>query len=679
MGTCRTCNKTIDLGAADDLPPLEFWNSFLHGHIVPFRHREYIRAASMFLALPENWDRGILEVATDFANKILDFKQRNSQFQLLPEHRTTTVLWLYQVRLALESLWKVKGYKDSCLEAPPLPVLLSHAPELLNEKLPKEYYTEDVLNSEEARQYWMLPTNKPLPESVSMPKPIAFMGFGNNTKTDINDFYYERYLRMALVIVQCYLRPGETRRRSWFINLGFSAMQTRTIKLRSFVPEVPLYSETHFYFYLQLVHAALSQLQTTPGNENLIQNLTFHSFQQLFAIKPSIWKKHYSPKHWDCLQSRGRFNPPDLKPLPTTIPLASESLTKKTSSIQQDFNEPFRKLGLIPEFPPQEIILFNLDIFFEDYKTVTLPISPSSDTPLTDAHLLKYIHSFIIRTGSTETIPSRAKTALLLLSRNPSLNLTRTTFLLNLSLSKSPGISLAYPSIPSLKPNPDFTPPLSTLPGMIYGRIQISDRGRTVIRHHNCPCHHELPMSENGPKTKEAVIYPTSVTPNPPIQIMHGCDCHFDLPLDQEALTRVIAKRFLDIEKSEKIPKGTACSWADKRKWTEDDWFQRWIRKNLVLVCAEELGSAWYGSYGEKKWGGEQGKKEWVRPKNEKIGNDEFVLFLEPKEDEENDEGVVEAWLEGLSVQEDEDAKTLGGKEEEEEDWENLSEAGTLI
>lgn len=80
-------DKAEDLAAAQDLAPLEFWNGFLHGRIVPFRHREYIRVAYITLGLPENQERGLLEIATDFANSIHAFKLRNSQFQLLPESR----------------------------------------------------------------------------------------------------------------------------------------------------------------------------------------------------------------------------------------------------------------------------------------------------------------------------------------------------------------------------------------------------------------------------------------------------------------------------------------------------------------------------------------------------------------------------------------------------------------
>ncbi|KAK3985213.1 hypothetical protein QBC44DRAFT_345448 [Cladorrhinum sp. PSN332] len=674
-------DRAQDLAAEHDLTTLEFWNGFLHAHIVPFRHREYIRVASITLALPENRDRGLLEVATDFANSIHGYKQRNSQFQLLPEHRTTTVFWLYQVKLALDSLWKAQGYVNST-EAPPFPVILSRAPDLLNEKLPNKYYSDSLLNSGEAQKYWMLPDIKALPDNADVPKPLSFAAFGNKTKHDADDYHLVRYIRLALVVVQHYLRPGETRRRSWFIQLAFDSTQREIIKLRaSGKPEIPLYSETQAYFYLQLVHAALSQLQTT-GKEDMIETLTYHSFQQLFAIKPSIWKKHYSPKVWDQLESRGRFNPPDLKPLPNTISPANviESNSIKQASLLQDSNEPFRKLGLIPELPAFEIINFNLNIFLEDYKTATLPISPSSPNGIpTHAHLLRYIYIFVIRGGSTDNAHARAKQALSLLSRNPSLNPTRTTFLLNLALSLAPGISLAYPSVPSLQPNPDYNPPPPPEPNFGPNRIQVQN-GRRSVRYHNCPCHAQVPMAENA-GGKEAVEYPDTYPYREKTQLYHGCACHPCVPLDQDKLAAVMAEKYKKIEKMEKTRNGTCFGGGDTQGWKEDDGFGKWVRSNLVLVCPEEVGRVWYPQ--GKIWGGEEGKEKWVRP-DKKVGNEEFLVLIEPEEGDDGIRGLVEG-TENLGLEGEDDAKTLAGKEEEQgqgdedEDWEAVSQTGTLV
>ncbi|KAK4163817.1 hypothetical protein QBC43DRAFT_353848, partial [Cladorrhinum sp. PSN259] len=694
-----------DLAAQHDLPLLEFWNGFLHDHVVPFRHREYVRAACITLALPENKDRGLLEIATDFAESVYDFKQRNSQFRLLREHsRTTTVFWLYQVKLALDTAWKTKAYENQA-DAPPFPVILSHAPHLLNEKLPLEYYTERLLNSDEAQRYWMLPTLKPIPEYVTMPKPIFAAAFGSKTtKADPEDFHLERYLRLALVVVQRYLRPGEARRRSWFVQLAFESIQKEIMQLRSLCShsDIPLYSETKAYFCLQLVHAALSQLQAT-GEGEMIQNFTYHSFQQLFAIKPSsIWKKHYSAKVWDSVQSRGRFSPPDLKPLPTTIPTTNNVM--ETNSIRQvsslpDPNEAFRKLGLIPELPSMDIINFNLAILLEDNKTIALPISPSSPDGIpTDAHLLRYIHSFVILGGSTDTIPLRAKTALSLLSRNPTLNLTRTTFLLNLCLSLAPGISLAYPTIPSLQPNTDYSSP-SLNPTTIVN-CSFDASGNRLI-YHNCPCHSDLPMdiAKYQPYT-DAVAYPDAyphyhAPDDLPPQIYHGCECHSALLLDQDKLAVVVAEKWKTIEKSEKVPKGT-CYVSDensRKELDEDGRFIAWLRGNLVLVCGDEVGRVWY----EEKWGGEEeGKKKWVKPGREKIGNWGFEVLVVPEEESEyvDVDGLTNGVRGLLDVdgEENDDAKTLAdaGKEEQgegegeaaadddDDDWEAVSQSGTL-
>lgn len=580
------------------------------------------------------------------------------------QERTVAVFWLYQVKYALGCLGKSKAYKDEP-NAPPFPVLLSHAPELLNEKLAEDYYSKGVLKSDEANGYWMLPNLKPLPENPTTPKPISFAGFGNKTKPDPSDFYLERYLRLALVVVQRYLRPDETRRRSWFIQLAFDSIQRQTMQQRSDNPAVPLHSETHAYFYVQLVHAALSQLQTA-GKTDMLQSMTYLSFQQLFAIKPSIWKKHYSPKVWDSLQSRGRFNPPDLKPLPTTIPPTSviESNSIRQASLLTDPNEPFRKLGLIPELPSFDIMYFNHSIFLEDCKSITLPISPSS-LP-THAHFLKYVHSFIITAGSADTIPARAKQALaLLISRNRSgsYSPTKLTFLLNLALSLHPGISLAYPDLIPPK-NEDYFPPPPANSNLWGGS---SDR-----RLHNCPCHSGVDMPSWAESPRDAVVYPDRypyTVPNS--QIYHGCKCHKDVLLDQDKLAAVMAEKYKKLEDQEKVPRGTCWGGGDQNGEKEDGGFQVWVRRNLVLVCEEELGGAWY----KERWGGEEGRSKWVRPDRRKG----FLVLVKPEEgvDVLGGGGDDAKTLAGGDGDEDE-----GGEEEKErgddEDWEAVSQSGTL-
>lgn len=80
-----------------DIPPNEcprvlcdqdFWAMFCHGRITPWRHRDYLRAAFLMLLDHDHDGLGLLEVATKFAAKFNDFKQRFSTFQLQPVSRS---------------------------------------------------------------------------------------------------------------------------------------------------------------------------------------------------------------------------------------------------------------------------------------------------------------------------------------------------------------------------------------------------------------------------------------------------------------------------------------------------------------------------------------------------------------------------------------------------------------
>lgn len=77
--------------AADDNDAGEWWDAFLIGNIAPWTHRDYLRAAFLTLMRPLNRNKGILEVATDFARKMQAFKQRPVPFPQQPESRYVAV------------------------------------------------------------------------------------------------------------------------------------------------------------------------------------------------------------------------------------------------------------------------------------------------------------------------------------------------------------------------------------------------------------------------------------------------------------------------------------------------------------------------------------------------------------------------------------------------------------
>ncbi|KAK4155739.1 hypothetical protein C8A00DRAFT_31399 [Chaetomidium leptoderma] len=260
----------------------------------------------------------------------------------------------------------------------------------------------------------------------------------------------ERLLRFAFAVAQRYLRAGE-RRRSWFINLAFTVLQKQTMRLRSTKPCIHAYSETQTYFHLQLVHAALSEL-TTTGKAQLVQDMNYPLFREMFDIWPSAWTVHYSRGLWDSPKARASFTPPDLMPLPDTIHPRQFNLDD-TKTARPNPNEPYRKLGLLPELPSPEILHFHQALVLEDAKPISPTLTPSEVT--THAHLLKYIHTNLI------VVVAATLTTILPLARQ---QLTLLNICL-LSASKNPPNHHAEPN-PRLPfvPFPDCHPPTRRAP-----------------------------------------------------------------------------------------------------------------------------------------------------------------------------------------------------------------------
>ncbi|KAK4238963.1 hypothetical protein C8A03DRAFT_14599, partial [Achaetomium macrosporum] len=463
-------------GRPEELSDKDFWDAFMYGRIAPWRHKHYLRAAYLTLLQPENRELGLLEVATKFARVMNSYKQRNSNFQLQPESRTLTVFWLYHVKLALEGIKVFRPRSRSCH----FKQIFYYIPELEDENFPTYYYSSDILKSEYAEKFWMLPDLRKLIEPPRDAESPFRQQITNKQQEDP-----DRVLRFVFAVVQRYLRPGETRRRSWFINLAFASLQRQTMRLRAMHPSQSQFSVTQAYFYLQMVHAALSQLSTN-GQSEIIQDMSYPLFKATFGISPLSWKEHYSPQVWDSLQARAAFVAPDLRPLPDTINPPNFSIEHHA-----DRNEAFRRLGVIPELPSLEILHFHQAVLLEDAKSIAASLTPSQVT--THAHLLKYIHTHLVRPSSPALISSLAREHLTLLAssdnRSP-LSTEQIAFYLSLSLH------ILNP--PHLH-NADYNPPIPFIPSPACNNTDPKNR----IRFHSCPCHFHLPLPyEIGPNAE---------------------------------------------------------------------------------------------------------------------------------------------------------------------------------
>ncbi|KAK4447146.1 hypothetical protein QBC34DRAFT_468476 [Podospora aff. communis PSN243] len=613
----------------------EWWDMFLHGQMKrKWRHVDYLRAVYMIILERENDNKGVLEIATDVATKVHDFKQRFVTFPLPPESRTLTVFWVYHVRMAIKAYGKLlvslfRG-RDCCFPSH-FPNILNHMPELTDEKLPLSYFSSDLLGSKYSEQLWMLPDLRTLPElpqvQVTREKPTRRITLTNHGDP-------ERVLRFAFAVVQRYLRKDSTQRRSWFIDLGFAAFEQRTIRLRTQAASIPVYSLTHIYFYVQMVHLALSQLLTTGTSQDDIDNISYPVFRAVSQLHPMTWTSYYSNTKWFSLEARVQFSPPDLQPLPNHLDLNLQPNTPIPA------NDAYRTAGHIPELPSLEILNFHLAVLLSAAQSLPSPLPPSSVT--SHPALLSYLHTHIISPSKSRSPSESSKSIthhLTLLSQSTPYSLPHLTFWTSQSLSALSSTSLPDRNHLYLP----IHPPLHSLPWKPSGVDPATDRW---TRYHNCPCHYGITMNPQiGPS---AVSYPFDYPYEHPPQRTHSCACHKGEEIDHDRFAELCGEGYARRELEEKRSRGLV---AGVRTLSSDPW-ENFMRFNAALAW-EGLWGVWY-SRGAWEGGGEadlrglEGQGWMEKGKEDGIG--------------EGGEAKVDGVNEGMGK--------LSVDEEEDEDWE---------
>ncbi|KAK0622535.1 hypothetical protein B0T14DRAFT_563981 [Immersiella caudata] len=543
----------------------EWWDSFLHGKMKRnWRHVDYLRAVYMIILEPENESKGVMEIATDVATKVHDFKQRFVTFPLPPESRTVTVFWVYHVKMAESSYGKLLAElvreHGGCIPSH-FSNVLNHMPELADEKLPLSYFSSDLLGSKYSEQFWMLPDLRALPEApeTTRKKPIRRIKLTNHGDQD-------RVLRFAFAVVQRYLRKDSTQRRSWFIDLGFVAFEQRTIRLRIQDASIPVYSLTHIYFYVQMVHLVLSQLLTAGASQDDVYNMSYPVFRDLSQLHPMTWKTYYTNTKWFSLEARVQFNPPDLQPLPNqlTVPLPTAIPP----------NDHYHSLGRIPELPSLEILNFHLSILLSAAKSLPSPLPPSSVT--SHPALLSYLHTHVL---SPQPVPSPTtiKSHITLLSTTTPYSPSHLIFWTSQLLSAATTTSLPDPNHIYLS----LHPPLSSLPWKPSGPDPVTG---IWTRYHNCPCHFGIRMIPQI--SPEAVLYPFNYPYDHPAQSTHACECHKGEEIDHDTFAKLCGEGYARRELEEKRSRGLV---AGPRTLSKDPW-ENFMRFNVAL--------AWEGLWG---------------------------------------------------------------------------------
>eukprot|EP00164_Ancoracysta_twista_P002880 GFYU01003834.1.p1 GENE.GFYU01003834.1~~GFYU01003834.1.p1 ORF type:complete len:819 (-),score=232.03 GFYU01003834.1:171-2627(-) len=351
-----------------------FLTEFAAGKVARFDHRAHIRMAFHALlscirdgvSYPEA-TRRVLQLLKDFfANA--DKTQIRQTF-----HVTMTMYWVHTVHAALRSFLNYLGSSDATVST----AESSTDEELFTQFLERHlevmwasswavHYSKELMMSPRAKAEYVLPDKKPLPAYLALDlntaptaatQPNAAALQSNHVLTDseffrgINENTLETFTPTCLARV-CYIWMARTRqsqrRRGEAVSELMETLQSFLMKLRARqgtnAPSgggVAAFSQTHTYFWVQMMDAALAALaaslaQSTEEDETVSvssassvggvgggsQYLPFFSFVSVFPeLDPAAtpWQEYYTAARFDSVEARREFTPPDVKPLPNVI------------------------------------------------------------------------------------------------------------------------------------------------------------------------------------------------------------------------------------------------------------------------------------------------------------------------------------------------------------------------
>ena len=389
----------------NDLTGDDFWSAFLSGQIAQWNHRSHLRAGYVLLLDSLMANQGLLECAEVFLEHLQRLKGVAPDRFRNTEHRTMTIFWLYNVRLAILN-FKSDKHLDELPGQDMFDEVLLHSPYLMYGGLWKEWYTKDLMMSPEAKQYWRLPDLQALPD------------FAEKTETQkrhVRRLSQEepfRLIRFAFAVVQRYMSSDI--RRGWLIKQSMAALQQTTMRARAQNPDMRPYSETQAYFWIQIIHAALAGADDMTSKITLgpksIHQMDFSSFRTLFDIDPSLWRAYYKPTTWDSVEARSAFISPDLQQLPSIISMPHP----RNAELAIDRRMPIPRIEMAAEIPSMEELALRSTILLDELSRTDVTTLKSVDI-VSHAHMLHYLYDRLTMddAASTETITSRATSAMM--------------------------------------------------------------------------------------------------------------------------------------------------------------------------------------------------------------------------------------------------------------------------
>ncbi|KAJ3041848.1 ubiquitinyl hydrolase 1 [Rhizophlyctis rosea] len=323
--------------------PDEFMKQFSEGTVAPFDHRAHLRAGYLILVRARRKGMRDPKAVDEFIEALSTFFKKAGSRLRNSFNVTMTVLWCHAVHSAITSFEQQLNRIPTDTE---FPDFLLHNPHLMWSGLWQKHYTKDHILNKNAADHFVLPDKQPLESYVVLQdtsKIVQTMGAGAGpiskgriaadavVSEGVSDeefwkhfegggfdaFGHYDIVRAAYLTVKRARTSGE--RRGLAVKRSMELLQALLVRARAKSgetdPSILVFSETQFYFWVQMVDATIADQDVG------VLHLTFRSFTSLFPeiLQHDLWKRYYSAKVWESVGARVQFAVPDLKPLPTKV------------------------------------------------------------------------------------------------------------------------------------------------------------------------------------------------------------------------------------------------------------------------------------------------------------------------------------------------------------------------
>lgn len=260
--------------------------------------------------------------------------------------------------------------------------VLLRSPHLMDSTLWRKHYTKGLLFGLEARGKWCWPDLDPLPVSADQltcleePQPADPAG---------------RLPRLAFIVVQKVDDPS-TQRRGEHVKRALEAIKVAIMRDRAANPDVPPFSLTQAYFWIQILHYARFSLGEDVSVR--VPDMAFEAFLELTQLGEDEWTKYYSRRLWDSVTSRIEFSQPDLEPLPSVLVAPPTGRSVLARSEKLDPTATINEYSSRRRLPPDDELTVMAAILVGKVSDLRKAPSP---VIATHAELLEYLHNKLVR------------------------------------------------------------------------------------------------------------------------------------------------------------------------------------------------------------------------------------------------------------------------------------------